>query len=219
MGLFLKFRLRQNLLLAQVLLFLALPVSAAEPITLTLEFHKRPPNVALIYVHDASENPRSAIVDQMDKQFTSKMVVVTPGSNVIFKNSDLIDHNIFAREASAGARFDVGLMAPGGEKHVEVNWNKNVLVRVGCKIHPKMRMYIASMPAKFVKIVEFNRNQKSVDVVLSELPDNTRRVFVEIPRYEPLEISLEAGAIHQKALVKNGKLRGSVRLQRSGYEK
>ena len=81
----------------------------AETLTADIVFDKKPPKVGVLYV-PGSGAPINGELNQQDKKFLSKMVVVSPNSTISFKNSDSVDHNIFANDMKTGVRFDVGLM-------------------------------------------------------------------------------------------------------------
>ena len=186
--------------------------NAEGPLSVTIEFEKRAPRVGLLYVPAADQQGADTEVDQIDKAFTQKLVVAAPGSAVTFKNSDKVNHNIFANDVKQGANFDVGLMAPGGEKVIPVNWQEDALVRVGCKIHPRMRMYIASVPAEFYQVVEFRPDQSHYEITLNNLPANAQEIVLRIPKYEPVTIDLKESKNLRKVILKKGKPRGSITL-------
>lgn len=188
----------------------------AKDYSVSFKFDKRPPKVALIYIPAETGDKTNAEVDQLNKQFTTKMVVASPGSAVSFKNSDTVDHNIFASDASVGAQFDVGLMAPGGERDVDIDWSEDSIVRVGCKIHPKMRTYIAAVKSRYEKVVEFSPAEKEFSVTLGNLPADANKIVIRIPKYDTIEIDISAATNNTlHPVTKRGKDRGGVTLVES----
>ena len=153
-----------------LILIISLPSSAiAVSIHGTITFIKKPPLVGIAYVPAEQSSIADAEIDQLDKQFTSKMVVIKPGDSVTFKNSDNVEHNVFANDVAQSAKFDVGLMPPGEEKQIVVDWKENSIVRVGCKIHPKMRTYLASIDTPYHKIIEFENGKQQYSFTINNI--------------------------------------------------
>lgn len=203
--------------LAVVIGALTARANADMPVTASVDFDKRPPRVGVLYVPADRHELPPAEIDQIDKTFTQSLVVAAPGGSVTFKNSDDVNHNVFANDIKNGASFDIGLMSPGGETSIPVNWKEQSVIRVGCKIHPKMRTYIATFPAAFYRVVEFRPDQKNYAIDLSDLPDNAEHVILRIPNYEQVVIDLNDKRSWSKQIVKKGKPRGQIVLSsRSG---
>ncbi|MBB3048688.1 plastocyanin [Litorivivens lipolytica] len=190
------------------------PSVLAADYTVRLQFEKRPPKTALLYVPGDLGEQSQAVVDQVDKSFTESLVVAAPGQAVVFKNSDEVDHNIFANDMKSGARFDVGLMPPGGEKNIPVDWKADSLVRIGCKIHPKMRTYIAAVDAAYSKVMEFSSATSDYSISLEGVPDAAAQLLLRIPKYDPVVIDLNDPSTWTATLTKKGKTRGSFVLER-----
>lgn len=194
---------------------LSLPAQAADQLSGQISFSSRPAVVAVLYVPGAGAHNETPVVDQVDKQFAESLVVVSPGQAVEFKNSDAVDHNIFANDIRKNARFDVGLMPPGGEQSIPADWDENTLVRVGCKIHPKMRMYIASLEARFHKVIEFDSRTREYPLTLTGVPSDADTLVVRIPKYDVVELDLRKGSQWTVALTKKGQPRGEITLARA----
>ena len=178
-------------------------------------FQKKPPSVALLYFsEDTSLSSQiNTVIDQKDKQFSQKLYVTTKGTNAIFKNSDSINHNIFADDKKSGVKFDVGLMQPNGSNVHEVEWEGKV-VKCGCKIHPKMKTWIASISSKYYKIIEFDRSKKELVFDMNGFPESLSAIKLWMPRYEPIELKLSKGESHTVELKKRGKIYGTLNLTR-----
>ncbi|MBQ4889075.1 hypothetical protein J8L86_04400 [Shewanella sp. MMG014] len=186
----------------------ALPAAFAAEITGTISFIKKPPMVGIVYVPSSQSDQYAPVIDQVDKQFTSKMAVVNAGNLVTFKNSDDVEHNVFANDTSQSAKFDVGLMSPGGEKKIKVDWDKNSIVRVGCKIHPKMRTYLAAIDTPFHQILEFQKGTQEYTFSIKNVPADSNKVVFSIPKYDLLTVELTSGSIWTAEITKKGKVRG-----------
>ncbi|PCJ44997.1 MAG: hypothetical protein COA99_06005 [Moraxellaceae bacterium] len=156
-----------------------------------------------------------SFVDQKDKRFTKKMVVTHTGSTIMFKNSDAIDHNIFANDPGTGIKFDVGLMSPAQEKSITFDWEENSLVRFGCKIHPKMKSYIFASPTEYFQVLEFEKKVKTYPFVLENVPANLLSLSLKIPKYEEFMIDLKNGESKQVDVMRKGKKKATMNVSRS----
>ncbi|CAM2005387.1 hypothetical protein [Acanthopleuribacter pedis] len=192
-----------------------LPYSHAGEISGTLSFVKKPPSVVLVYMADdtGADKGKKRKLDQKDQQFTKKMLVAPKGSKISFINSDNTDHNVYAADTDAGADFDIGLAPPGSTIDQEVNWAENAVIRVGCKIHPKMRAYVATVDSRYNQVLELDRTKQDHTFAL-EVPDTVTLVRVWLPNYEPVEFTLEKGGEHKVDLIKKGKVYGTLTVSR-----
>ncbi len=198
-------------------LFLTLvPMLAAGEIRVSFSFEKKPPVVGLVYMKDDAglTFDKKPVVDQKNKQFVDKVVVVTPGSELQLNNSDEISHNIYANDLGNNVSFDIGLAEPGTTIPKEVDWEKDLVVRIGCKIHPQMRSWIATIESRYYQIVPFEKTELTSEVVLEGVPDALEVVAVWLPGYEPLEVTLGASGRLEIDLMKRGKKKGTVVLSR-----
>lgn len=179
------------------------------------KFEKRAPSVALVYLPEDTSLSADVktVVDQKDKQFTQKMFVTSKGANAIFKNSDGINHNIFANDKKAGVKFDVGLMNPGGSTVHKVEWDEKI-VKCSCKIHPRMKTWIASISSKYYKVIEFQKGTTEFSFEMNGFPENFSQLKVWMPNYDPIELSLSKGESQDTALIKRGKTYGTLTLTR-----
>src|SRR5438477_513920 len=76
------------------------------------------------------------IVLQQGKAFVPRVLAVSVGSSVVFRNEDKINHNVF----SLAPHFDTGLYGEGGEK--EEVFDKPGVVQLLCNIHSSMIGYL-----------------------------------------------------------------------------
>ena len=76
------------------------------------------------------------VVLQRGKAFVPRVLAVSLGSSVVFRNEDPINHNVF----SLSPRFDTGLYGAGGEK--EEVFDKPGVVQLLCNIHSSMIGYV-----------------------------------------------------------------------------
>ncbi|WP_199611672.1 cupredoxin domain-containing protein [Flocculibacter collagenilyticus] len=181
----------------------------AATLTGTLEFTKKPAFTGLLYAKGGS-GPKSDVMDQSNKVFDKKMLVVGPNGKINFKNSDTFQHNIFANDPKNNVKFDIGLMEPGQANIVKVDWQENTVTRIGCKIHPKMRSYIANVNAEHYLILPLEKGKKSYDINLDVGGSTT--FVLSLPKYDPLEVTLAAGESKTVDVTKKGKKRASLTL-------
>ncbi len=209
-------RLPLMLLLTGVLVCCVPWDSSADKIEGKFVFEKKSPFIGLLYFSDdkPSEAMRSLEVDQIDKAFTKKIVVGTSGAKVIFKNSDTIDHNIYTNDTKTGILFDAGLVPPGKDSAVDMNWPQDHVIRIGCKIHPNMRSYIANIPGAHHVILEFAEGNTEYSFVMDNVPGDIQKMRLWLPQYSPLEFSLAAGEAKELSLEKGEGKSGVLKIER-----
>lgn len=81
---------------------------------------------------------QSAVVNQVDKQFTPTVSAVEPGTDVVFPNSDNIRHHVYS--FSAAKNFELKLYSD--KEKPSVNFDKAGIVTLGCNIHDQMVAYV-----------------------------------------------------------------------------
>ncbi len=86
----------------------------------------------------AQRSALSAIMDQQDKQFQPRVLVVNTGTQVSFPNSDNIRHHVYS--FSEPKRFEIKLYADAPNE--PVTFDTPGVVVLGCNIHDKMVGYI-----------------------------------------------------------------------------
>ena len=202
-------------------LFIIVPLSLyfvscafADTVTAELAFTKRPPFAGLIYLVDNKTTSSQVTVDQKDKQFTKKLQVGSSGQQIKFNNSDEVEHNIFTNETKHSANFDVGLMPPGATSAVELNWQENSIVRIGCKIHPKMRAYIANILSDYYQVIDFEKSKKTYQIQINDVPKTLTTMNLLMPGYKNMEFELQPGETKEVPISKKGKQRGTLKLSR-----
>ncbi len=198
------------------LVALAVGTARADEITGTLEFTKRPPRVGVLYVPNGERHGQTLILDQLNKTFTHSLLVGGPDDQVQFKNSDGFEHNIYARDPKLGIEFDVGLMDTGSLVWKSIDWPSGSLLRIGCKIHPTMWAYIANIESGTYQPFQFERDRKEYPVRMTAVPAGGRQVVLLLAGYDPLHVAVPADGEAKVAITRNGKLRGTLRLRRSG---
>lgn len=201
-------------LILVVLVALSLP-SVADMVTGEFSFKRRAPFVGLVYVEEKNVTPLSVSLDQKDKTFSEKLVAATPDSKLTFTNSDGFDHNIFANDLVSKVQFDVGLIPGGGLSEVDVDWADGTLVRIGCKIHPRMRAYIANVRSMHQEVIEFDKTETEFTFELKDVPEDAKNIRIMLPGHEVISVALEKGESRNLQLVRRDRLVGTVQLTRS----
>ncbi|MDJ0842594.1 MAG: hypothetical protein QNK37_39205 [Acidobacteriota bacterium] len=192
------------------------PTLKAGEVKVAFTFEKRPPAVGLVYMKDDAglDLKKKPVVDQKNKQFTSKVVITTPDSEIQLKNSDDISHNIYANDPANNVNFDIGLADPGTTLRKKVDWEKDTVVKIGCKIHPQMRAWIANIESRFYSIIPFEKTKLAYHAVLENVPETLTTVRVWLPGYDAIEAVLPATGRVELELIKRGKKKGVVVLSR-----
>lgn len=176
----------------------------SDSVEVKIVFEKKPPKSGMFYVVEKSASGKKAIVDQKDKQFVSNFIVADSAGGVVFKNSDSVDHNIYANDTKQGVQFDVGLMQPEYTVDKKIDWGANTVVRLGCKIHPKMRAYLANVNSKNFISFEFEKGVNEYSYTLTNVPSSNSDFGFLIPGYESKIISVKSGEEVRVELTKRG---------------
>lgn len=190
-------------------------VSRADTLHAHLTFERILPFVGVLYVPDAAaELPPKALLDQKNKQFSAPVVVVAPRSELKIKNSDEFEHNIFADDRQTNIAFDLGTIVPRGNFRLPVRWKQDSLLRLGCKIHPKMKAYVANIQASRYATIAFEPGKMDYEVVLDKVPAAKAEVRLLLPELPPLVMSLKAGQSKLLPVIVQGRELGKVEVKR-----
>ncbi|PCJ16527.1 MAG: hypothetical protein COB04_10665 [Gammaproteobacteria bacterium] len=188
--------------------------AVADTVSGTIEFLKKPPLAGLLYLVGGKQAANSDQLDQKDKKFTKDILVRSAGGEIVFNNSDSVDHNIFANDTKTNAKFDVGLMATGNQIKKTFDWPIGSMIRIGCKIHPKMKSYIVTTDSVHYESFQFKRSGGPYSFSLTDIPSQQNEFILSIPRYDPVKISLNAGESKTVVIIKKGKEKGSITISR-----
>lgn len=210
---------RQNTLVALVAVGLLCLSQGALSGTINGEitFHKKASFAGVVYMQTETQGDGTGIVgeiDQLAKAFTKKIVVASKDALLRFQNSDSIDHNIFANDVSTDVKFDVGLMSPAAEKTINANWSEDTLVRIGCKIHPKMKAYIFTTPTPYYQVLEFEKGKNTYQFSLENVPDDVTKLALKIPKYEEVIVDIAPGGNATVDVKRKGKVKATMTVSR-----
>lgn len=120
------------------------------------------------------------------KQFSPRVMAITPGTEVSFPNQDPILHNAFS--TSPGNQFDTGVYGAGeGSAHV---FTRPGLVKVYCNVHHAMSAHILILDVPW-----FTRPGADGRFELRDLPEGPGTLVVFHDRASAWQQRVEAGTI------------------------
>ena len=213
--------LRINFRLFSTLLFFVICSGlSGGTLKIEFEFSKLPPRTGILYLPEEGNLSmiNQLVIDQVNKKFTEILTVGNQGSMVVFKNSDSVDHNIYANDLGAKVFFDVGLAEPGEESTILMNWEAGSVIRIGCKIHPRMRSYIANIPSTHYKILRFRRNKTRYRFKMEGIPDELVQVKIWLLGYVDVDTYVLIGETKVIPLIQRQKRFGRVKLIRESEQ-
>ena len=88
--------------------------------------------------------PRTAVIEQIDREFVPYVSVIQVGTTVAFPNRDPILHHVYS--FSPAKRFEIKLYTDKTPTEV---FDKPGVVTLGCNIHDWMIAYIVVVPTAF----------------------------------------------------------------------
>jgi plastocyanin len=111
--------------------------------------------------------PTDAVVlDQKGCMYTPHMVALQAGQPLKIKNDDETLHNIHPRP-TVNAEFNIGQPRKGMESTKTFD-KKEVMIPVGCDVHPWMRAYISVLDHPFFAVTDDDGNFKIKDLPAGE---------------------------------------------------
>ena len=93
--------------------------------------------------------PKQRTMEQRDRQFAPRMLVVPVGSTVTFPNFDPVYHNVFS--TSDIQPFDLGIYKNGQAR--EITFDKEGVLALGCNLHANMSAHIVVVAAPHYVVV------------------------------------------------------------------
>lgn len=106
-------------------------------------------------------SPSTAVVDQVQKQFTPYVSVVQVGSKVSFPNKDNIRHHVYS--FSPAKPFELKLYS--GTPSQPVVFDKTGIVVLGCNIHDWMLAYVMVVDTPYFAVSDHQGNATVNDLV------------------------------------------------------
>lgn len=196
------------------LLLCAAPAQAWE-LAVHLEFAGRAPVSVVAYLpEDDSRDGSRNVLDQKDKTFIPEVVMLRPEDPLVIRNSDEVDHNVYADDRELGVKFDIGLRPPGSSVPVRADWPEGKLVKLSCQIHPRMRAWVLPISSGLARSFAVPKRARSFDFSLKNLPERFGQVRLLVPAYEPVELMLRPGQTRTAPLTRRGRPQGTALLRR-----
>jgi plastocyanin len=122
----------------------------------------------------SSGAPLHASMDQIDRQFVPRILVVRAGTPVDFPNGDSVAHQVYS--FSPAKRFQLSLYR--GQVYPPLIFDKPGLVVLGCNIHDDMLGYIYVTPSPY-----FGKTGAAGTLRLDGLPTGAYEVTAWNPRF------------------------------------
>ncbi len=139
--------------------------------------------------HDARTAPiePAPVLDQMELTFVPRLLPVTLGTVVRFRNSDPLLHNVFSASDQVSA-FDLGTYAQGEDR--TVRFDRPGVAVVLCNVHPQMAAFVLVVETSFWALTEDG------EYLIEGLPAGPTMLRFWTETGEPVEqwVDLEAGA-------------------------
>jgi plastocyanin len=95
--------------------------------------------------------PLKAHMDQRDLRFVPRVVAVTPGSTVMFSNSDRMRHNVF-HPMQRGDGFDLGTWPPGESRSFTFGGEGAYVIL--CHVHPEMVGFVVVVASPYLTMTD-----------------------------------------------------------------
>jgi len=192
---------------------LSLPTTGiSAEVEFNFTFEKKPPSSVVVYAVDGSSDAISELkIDQKDKKFDLPVYVKTKASKLSFHNSDTMDHNIYSKKKGTWDGLDIGLLKPQASLESDAAFPDGAMVRLGCKIHPKMRAYVATVPNKYFLAQQFDKKSTTSSIKLT-IPNDATKVGLLMPGYDVIETTIDTTSPIE--LIKKGKTKGNVTISK-----
>ena len=116
--------------------------------------------------------PAPAVMDQRNRLFVPRLLVVAVGTSVQFPNNDTVSHQVYS--FSPAKHFQLPLYK--GEIHPPVVFDQPGLVVLGCNIHDSMVGYIYVTPAPY-----FGSTDAHGALLLKDLPKGDYQIVIWSP--------------------------------------
>ncbi len=155
-------------------------------------FRARHSGDVVVYLEGANLNKElsppteHAVLDQKNLVFIPRVLPILKGTTVDFKNSDDVQHNVFA--PGDAEKFNLGTWGLGEER--EFTFNNPGEVVILCNVHSEMVAYILVLENPY-----FSLTDKEGNFTIQNIPPGTYSVktWHEKQKSEPLEVTISVG--------------------------
>ena len=178
----------------------------AETVSGVFTYTERGLGASIIYIDsDKDVAPVTVRVNQVNKEFSEKIIIAPKGSKITFDNSDTVQHNVFVNNQEAGVEYGSKLSDPGTSADMPIDCNDYTFISVGCKIHPKMRLWVGNLKSEHVYVAEFAKGKLRKEASLEGVADSAQSIKIWIPRFDPAELELAPGEAKSVEVTRKGK--------------
>jgi plastocyanin len=103
-----------------------------------------------VWISDGSAPPPNTgiAITQHERTFIPELTVVSAGTDVLFRNDDVVDHSVYS--ISPADPFDLGIYEPGPGK--DVIFAKPGVIEIRCHIHRHMHAVLLVVDGPFVRL-------------------------------------------------------------------
>ncbi|WP_196140393.1 methylamine utilization protein [Aliikangiella sp. G2MR2-5] len=122
--------------------------------------------------HKVKIVPQNKVIDQINKEFVPRIVIVIQGGDINFPNKDNIKHHVYS--FSDAKQFELPLYE--GVLAESVNFEKPGVVVLGCNIHDWMRGYIYVTDSPYTMLTN-----REGTVSFESLPEDTYKLSIWHP--------------------------------------
>ncbi|WP_440999166.1 cupredoxin domain-containing protein [Fodinibius sp. SL11] len=145
----------------------------------------------LVWIESQNENQtgvrettKRRVLNQLDKRFEPRLMIIREGDVVRILNSDPVYHNVFS--LSKTKRFDVGRRSP--DEFQDVQFNKPGIIDVFCDIHSDMHAVIVVASKQTVAMQKLDGSGK---FRFDEIPEGeyTLHFYALGDRKESIEVN------------------------------
>lgn len=132
-------------------------------------------NNAIVYLEGISTPPieEEAILAQVNKQFSKRLLAVVKGQTIKFPNYDRVQHNVFSTDKKNP--FDLGRYRKGKAKSIELS--KTGKLKVYCNIHQKMISDIIVLDNHYFSITDSSGQYNIKDIPPGEYTIHAWHIF------------------------------------------
>ena len=155
--------------------------------TVDASFVKRGDVLVYLEKVPGSYAPQKAAMDQKALRFVPKILPVTVGSTVVFKNSDDVLHNVMSPEKTA---YDLGTAMKG--KKLTHTFTKPGVYTQLCNLHPEMEAYVVVLQNPFTATVKKN---SAGTFVIEKVPAGTYTIKIWGDRLKKKQLLVETTVI------------------------
>jgi plastocyanin len=138
--------------------------SAAALVVSVRDVHGAPLDDAVVYAiplgRRVSVPSKPAVMDQKNRQFVPRLLVIQTGTAVSFPNSDNVRHQVYS--FSPAKKFQLPLYE--GTPSAPIVFDKAGVVTLGCNIHDRMSAWIVIVDTPHFAVAEKGR------AALTDLP-------------------------------------------------